>query len=399
MPPKPRIGIDAHTIDGIYQGSRTHAIEIFSRVVRSAPDIDFFLFASNRQKVLDASDAFGLPNATIVSMPERSGTQRLLGQLPAFARKLELDLLHCQYIVPPFCPCPTAVTIHDILYESNPEFYSRVFVLRSRLFIRLSARRSSLVFTVSEFSRQQIVTRYGLPAGQVTTIHNGVNYQAFHPLRAPDPELEALNLQSGNYLLMVGRLEPRKNHLNLLKAYQQLPQPRPRLVIVGQRDFGYDAILEQVNALKDDVLLLEKVHDRLLPILYRNAMIFVYPSLAEGFGMPLLEAMASAVPVITSDNTALREVAGNAALVVDPRSPESISAAMQTALNRPDLRKDLAERGVRRAAEYDWDSSAERVLARYRNTTLEPAAKAARVHQDAGHSQELVATHHDNEKL
>jgi glycosyltransferase involved in cell wall biosynthesis len=363
-----RIGVDAHTIDGIHQGTRTHCIELFSRVVQRAPEIEFFFFLSEPNKLLEVNEAFSAPNVTAVPMRHRSPPLRLLFQLPVMARRLHLDLLHCQYIVPPFSPCPTAVTIHDTLFESNPEFFSKFFVIRSRLLMRRSALRSSLVFSVSEFSRRELIQRYELREDQVITVPNGADCKRFHPAGQPNAELGKYGIESGAYLLTVGRLEPRKNHIRLVKAYQALPRPRPKLVIIGQRDFGYSDVFDTIRAadLTDEILVLENVNDRMLPMFYQNALAFVYPSLAEGFGMPLLEAMASGIPVITSGNTALREVGGDAVLFVHPDDPASIASAISVALADAELRRDLVERGLRRVSRYNWDNSAADVVSSYR---------------------------------
>jgi glycosyltransferase involved in cell wall biosynthesis len=357
-----------HVVDRIYQGSRTHCIEIFSRAVQLAQDIDFYFFLSDPARLFKANASFAATNATTVPISHGGAPARLLFELPALAKRWQLDLLHCQYIVPPFCPCATAVTIHDILFESNPEFFSKTFVLRSRLMVRRSARQSSLVFTGSEFSRQELIRRYKLRSEQVTCIYNGVDHSRFRVGEQPAQELEPYGLRRGGYLLTVGRLEPRKNHLRLLQAYVRLPQPRPKLVIIGQRDFGYSDVLETIRRdhLSGEVVLLENVDDAMLPVFYRNASLFVYPSLAEGFGLPLLEAMASGIPVVTSANTSLREVGGDAVLYIQPEDPGSIASGISAALADAELRKNLVDRGLRRATEYSWGDSADRMVSEYR---------------------------------
>jgi len=168
--------------------------------------------------------------------------------------------------------------------------------------------------------------------------------------------------------LSVGRLEPRKNRLGLLRALALLPTPRPKLVIAGQRDFGYEKIfqLRDELLLQDDVIFLETASDDLLAALYRNARLFVYPSFAEGFGMPVIEAMASGIPVITSNTTSLPEVAGDAALLVDPHSPEEIRDAMNRVLHDEALAARMREAGIRRAEVFNWDGAADMLADKYR---------------------------------
>lgn len=363
-----RIGIDAHWVEGILAGLRTHCIDLFAHVIQLAPDIDFFVFLSEPRQIQEASASYTAPNVTCVRMPHRSSTYRLLVQLPFLARRYKLDLLHCQGIVPPLCPCPTAVTIHDTLLESNPEFFTKSFLLRTRPLMRRSARQSAMVFTVSEFSRQGIIERYRIGGDRVMTIHNAVDRTRFWPGRRGEEKLIEYGVESGGYILTVGRLEPRKNHVRLLKAYGRLARPRPKLVIIGRRHFEFQQILDTIVAdqLSQDVFILEDIDDTMLPVFYRNALLFTYPSLAEGFGMPLLEAMASGVPVITSRNTALQEVGDNAVLYVEPRDSESIAQALSSALADPDLRRSLIERGLQRVDDYNWSDSAARVIQQYR---------------------------------
>jgi len=356
-----------HTLDGIHQGSRTHCLELFSRAIKIAPHLQFVAFLAEPAKLEEATKGLFLSNVEFVKMEQRSPATRLLHQLPMLARRCRLDLLHTQYIVPPVSPCPTAVTIHDTLFESHPQFFTKSFTLRSKLLIRYSAGKSALLFTVSEFSRQELIKRYRLRGDQVTTISNGVDTTRFHPGSEGAETVAALGLHPGNYLLTVGRLEPRKNHAGLLNAYSKLAPPRPKLAIVGQRDFQYFEFLKLIDTLelKDDVILFENIEDSVLPALYRHSLSFVYPTWAEGFGMPILEAMASGTPVLTSAGTALEEVAGDAAIYLEPDDPESMASAIMKVVSDAELRQQLIRRGLERAAIFNWGESATRLVNAY----------------------------------
>jgi glycosyltransferase involved in cell wall biosynthesis len=356
-----------HTFDGIHQGSRTHCLELFSRALELGPEFQFYVFLAEPEKLREIAGKFSQPNVELVKMSHQSAPVRLLMQFPGLARRYRLDLLHTQYIVPPMCPCPTAVTVHDTLFESHPQFFTKGFALRSKVLIRQSARKSALVFTVSEFSRREIVSRYEIAESRTTTIANGVDCARFHPGMDGDDAVRELGLEPGAYLLTVGRLEPRKNHAGLLRAYSRLAGPRPRLAIVGQRDFGYQELFELIETLgiKNDVSLFESIDDALLPALYRHALAFVYPTWAEGFGMPVLEAMASGVPVLTSNMTALPEVAGDAAVYFDPSDTESIAGAIAAIVADRARRMELVERGLKRVEAFGWDGSARKLVDAY----------------------------------
>jgi glycosyltransferase involved in cell wall biosynthesis len=361
---RPRIGLDMHVVGGIFQGSRTHCLELFSRVIAATPECDFYVFVSDDRALHQFSSHFSDPNVRVCIMSERAPIVRLLYQLPQLAVQHKLSLLHTQYIAPPFMrSCMSAVTVHDILFESHPQYFRKAFVLRSRALVRLSVLRSSAVFTVSDYSRRQICERYEIEEDRVHAIPNGVDLSRFRPGEDGLELVGQLGLRSGEYFLTVGRLEPRKNHAQLLKAWAMLPAPRPRLVIVGQRHFGYEEATKLIGALNltSDVILIDNLSDAALPVIYRHARGFVYASWAEGFGIPLLEAMASGIPVITSSNTALAEVAAGSALAVDPASPCQIAEAVCRISEDRDLHAKLIELGHVRAREFSWEQSAQRV--------------------------------------
>ena len=365
--PRLRVGVDLHTLEGLHQGSRTHCLELFSRLPALLPKSRFFFFADFPRCDVGTLEKLKAPNVELIDMPHANPAQRLLRQLPGLAARHRLDLLHSQYITPPRLPCASALTVHDILFENFPEFFTRFFCLRSKLLVRHSARRAQIVYSVSEFSKRELVHRYRLPKDKISVVWNAADLDRFHPGPEGRDLVEALGLTPGEYLLTVGRLEPRKNHRRLLQAYAQLPQPRPKLAVVGQRDFRFAEILDFKDklGLGDDVLFLEHVSDAALPALYRHARVFAYPTLAEGFGMPVIEAMASGVPVMTSQTTALPEVAGDAALLIDPYSVPAIAGCLQHLLGNAALAERLRTAGLEQARRFHWETEAGKLAAGY----------------------------------
>jgi glycosyltransferase involved in cell wall biosynthesis len=358
--PRPRIGIDLHVAGGIYQGSRTHCLELFSRVAAITPECDFVLLTADPQVVLSFSCDFSLPNVSLVAMPKKPAAARLLWQLPQIVRQSRLSLLHLQYIAPPFLSCPTAVTVHDVLFESHPEYFEKAFVYRSRLLVPYSIQRSAAIFTVSDYTRNEICRRYSVAPDAIHAIPNGVDVARFYPGEEGCESVRALGLQPGEYFLTVGRLEPRKNHAMLLRAWHRLKTPRPKLIFVGQRHFRFGEIFELIRTLDlaKDVTILDDVSDAQLPSIYRNAKGFIYCSWAEGFGMPLLEGMASGIPVISSRNTALSEVCADAAILIEPDDPSGICDAISAIVHRPELAADLVRRGLSRVEQFTWEKAA-----------------------------------------
>ncbi len=372
---RPRIGVDFHTFDGLYQGSRSHLLGIYRDAVRRAPEYDFVFFCADPDRLREADAAFGMANVMCVAMPHKTGLARLGWQLALLQRKWRIDLLHVQYRMPLLTFGACAVTIHDTLFETHPQFFTKQFVRMARFTGRRSVKKAALLMTVSEFSRGEIARLYGVDPLRVTITGNGVNLARFHPVSADGSDewngadlVRALGAEPGEYIITVGRLEPRKNHLNLVRAYALLAQPRPPLLIVGQRDFEHDEVFVEVEklGLAKEVTFLERVADAELPALVRHARVFVYPSFAEGFGMPVLEAMASGVAVVTSDTTALAEVTANAALTVDPNDPRVIAGAIEQLLLDANLRRRLVALGLEVAARHRWDTAAKALLAAFR---------------------------------
>jgi glycosyltransferase involved in cell wall biosynthesis len=358
--------VDFHVFDGKFQGSRSHLLGVFSELVALRPDWRFFFFLDDTESLARMSP-FQRSNVELVRMPRANPLVRLGWQLPRLRRRLRLDIMHTQYVMPLQAAQGNAVTVHDVLFESHPQYFQRLFVWRARCLIRWSARRADLLLTVSEFSRGELASRYGLDPQRIAVLLNAVDSGLFFPGEEGLSILARRSLQAHSYLLTVGRIEPRKNHATLLRAYGRLPGDPPPLVIVGQRDFGYhdfDAALARLPPGRQ-VLLLDDVDDQELPVLYRHALAFVYPSFAEGFGMPPLEAMASGLPVITSNTTALPEVVGDAGLTVDPFDDQTLAEAIERVCNDALLRQRLRQQGLDRSRQFTWTTAAQTLAQAY----------------------------------
>jgi glycosyltransferase involved in cell wall biosynthesis len=365
---RPRIGVDGHSISGIHQGIRSHVLELFRRAPAAAPDLEFVMFVPDPIRVLAEHPDFGAENVTLVRLGHSAPAKRLLYDLPKLQWQHRLDLLHTQYIAPPLSPCRTVVTIHDILFETHPQYFSPFFVLRSRMMMRLAARNSALVCTVSEHSKGELRRIYGVPEERLVVIPNAADGNRFAPGDEGMDMVSSRGLTPGRYYLNVGRLEPRKNQANLIRAHALLPAGAPPLVIVGQKHFGYAEVGDLVaRSPAGRVILLQDVGDSELPALYRHALLFAYPSWAEGYGMPIVEAFASGVPVIGSNTTALREVIGEAGRLVSPDDIGALARAMKDVTENEGTRAAMRQAGLRRAAEYRWDKSADTLVARYRD--------------------------------
>lgn len=355
----PRIGIDFHVFDGKFQGSRSHILGIFGELVALCPNFQFFFFLDQVDD-LRKVQGYDRENVHLVRMSPKNSLIRLFWQLPFLRLRYGLDILHTQYVIPLLPAKGNAVTIHDILFESHPQYFTKFFVQRSRIMMRWAARKAELLFTVSEHSRQEIANRYGIAAAKIKVLHNAWDRSRFFGGDSAEAVVGSRGLQPKGYFLTVGRIEPRKNHSILLQAYARLEGNPPPLVILGQRDFGCKDFEAQLSRLPSThrVFVFSDVSDDELPAFYRHAMAFVYPSLAEGFGMPPLEALASGTPVITSNLTAIPEVVGEAGLLIDPHDDEAIERALQRIWTDADLRCAMSLQGQVQADKFSWLESA-----------------------------------------
>ncbi len=373
---RPRIGVDFHAFEGIYQGSRSRLLGIFSHALPTAGEFDLVFFTRDPDG-LRAVFADADPERVFFERLSSKGPiGRLLLELPRLAKRRELDLFHSQYILPVGLACRRVVTVHDVLFESHPEFFPRAFVRRSRILTRRSARVADHVMTVSEFSAREIRERYGVDPSRITVSYNAVDDARFHPGALDAGVLRARGLEPNGYLLSVGRVDARKNLAGLIEAYAGVDTSLP-LVVVGQIVCTDTA---RALAWRDPegrrrVVHLSDVTDDELASLYAGAALFAFVSHAEGFGMPPLEAMATGTPVLTSNRTALPEVAGDAARLVDPESVEDIRAGLSELLTDGAVRETLIRRGLERVQSFSWRNEAETLLRTYDRVLARPAAR------------------------
>lgn len=259
---------------------------------------------------------------------------------------------------------PKILTVHDISFVTRPEGYRAHERFVYRNLIRRATERARHILTVSEYSKNEIIEHWKIPAERITVTHLAVA-QHFKPSSnggRPDAE---------PYILYVGNLHPRKNLVRLLKALVQLNRDSTmtaRLKIVGQKAWLYNDIFATLrhHGLEKCVDFTGYVTDEELVRLYQSATVTVYPSVYEGFGLPVLEAMACGSPVIASGTTSIPEVAGNAGILIDPTSVEEIATAIRRVLSDPTLQSSMRSAGIAQAAKFSWERMARETAAAYR---------------------------------
>jgi glycosyltransferase involved in cell wall biosynthesis len=292
-----------------------------------------------------------------VELPARSQMLRMAQRVPRLLRRLRPDLAHFQHALPLSCPCPAVLTVHDLSFERD----SAVMGLRDRLTFKAvvprSARRAARVLAVSELTKRDLIEHYGIPEGKIVVTPNGVD-PAFTP-QGSSPNGEP-------YALFVGALQPRKNAGIAIEALALLGEGAPRLVVVG-KDHGGRAEAERAaerNGLAGRVEFRGHVPQEDLAALYRGAACLVFPSRYEGFGLPMVEAMASGTPVVATTAGALPEVAGGAAILVEERNAVALAGGIERAIAD---RERLVAAGLARARQFTWAETARRTLEVYRS--------------------------------
>jgi glycosyltransferase involved in cell wall biosynthesis len=294
-------------------------------------------------------------------------------ELPMKTLGSALDLFHSpQFNVPVLSHLPQVTTIHDCAYAKFPdEFSNRLDRCLYTLMFHLALMKSRKIIAVSEATRDDLVQIYGVSADRIKVIHEGVDRSVF---RAPSPEqlgrATCTYGLEGAFLLSVGVPRPRKNIDRILQAFAAVRSHvggSLKLVMAGPKDTRFLDIRKTAKALGIDqwVIQVGQVTDQELLSLYHAAICLIFPSLYEGFGLPILEAMASGTPVITSRRSAHMEIAGDAALLVNPVDVEELTNAITRVVLEKALREELSQKGLARAREFSWESCAEQTVEVY----------------------------------
>lgn len=369
------IGIDAHMLGHNETGNETYILELVRALARRESGDTFFVYVETPAAL--PPEIRGASPVRVVQYTARSGLRRLLWELPRRAQEDRLDVLHISYNAPLRlnAACALVVTIHDISFEHFPQFFSRPLRAFLQFSVPRSARAAHQIITDTEHAKTDLVKTYGLPAAKVTVTHYAAGAQ-YRPMHDPSA-LAAVRLKYNTgepFVLAVGNLQPRKNWTRLIRAFLQakrvarLPH---KLVIVGQRQWQDAAILQAARDDPDALLLTGYVPATDLPLLYNAAQMFAYPSLYEGFGLPVVEAMACGTPVITSNVSCMPEIAGDAALLVDPYHEAEIAAALVRLASDSTYRSELGAAGLARARAFAWERTAQQTLEVYRRAMQE----------------------------
>ena len=369
------VGIDAHVLGDHSGGNESYYRNLINHM-KADEQIRLVVFV---QPDYDIGQIGG--ECDIVRFKSHNPLVRNFIEIPRMVYDYKIDILHMQYFIPFYVPCKVIVTIHDISFEHFKGIFTRKDYITQKLLIPYAAKHSDMIFTVSEFSKRDIIKHYHVSEEKVVVTYNGAA-DVYTSLTSSGLDSDVHQKKvledygiSTSYILSVGNLQPRKNLQRLLQAYAKFCEyigSSIQLVIVGKKAWMYDELFAEIenSKLVRQIILTDYVEEENLAVLYSNALFFVYPSYFEGFGIPVLEAMCCGVPVATSNCTSLPEVVDDAGLLFDPYSVDDICEKMMELYQNKELCAQLVQRGIERAAKFSWVQTAQSVMDSYKKLLL-----------------------------
>jgi glycosyltransferase involved in cell wall biosynthesis len=371
-----RIGIDARKLHDF--GIGTYIRNVLQHLARLDRQTEYVVLC----RADDVAFAASL-GENFRGVVETSGNYSVSEQIrvPLALRRERVTLFHApHYVLPPLVRCKSVVTIHDCIHLMFPQYLPNRFALAyARTSIGLAARRSTRVLTVSESSKRDILRFVDVPPEKIDVIYNA--YDERFGIEPPEDVVTRVRERyqlHDPFVLYAGNVKPHKNLERLIEAFDLVRKrglDHLKLVLIGDEISKYAALRRAVHShqLHKYVRFLGYMPQETLAVLYRLAGVFVFPSIYEGFGLPPLEAMASGTPVVTSNVSSLPEVAGDAAVLVDPYQSSAIADGIERVLCDEPLRRELRAKGLARAHQFSWDASVRRVRDIYGQVLGAPA--------------------------
>lgn len=353
------IFVDCHVFDSGFQGTRTYIQGLYSELIIKK-DLHFFLVSSNPDNL--ASIFGNHSNVTYLKYKYENKYLRLLIDIPKIIKKHTIDFAHFQYTVSPFKRCKYIVTTHDILFIDFPEYFSFFSKIINTFLYKQSAKWSEIRLTVSEFSKQKIHQHFGFSNYEITpNAIDNVFFEDYDKVLIKNEVAQKFSLKK--YIIYVSRWEPRKNHQMVLKAFLDLELYKEyELLFLGNDTLSnpqYNEIFSQVDSeIKKKIFTLKNTDFKTMLLLLRGADASVYPSMAEGFGIPPLESVAAKIPTICSDKTAMSDFSFFEDYFFDPHNQIDFNDKLQKIL-KENLGADFKIMAQKIKEKYSWEKSAE----------------------------------------
>jgi len=359
-----RIAIDARKLHDF--GIGTYIRNLLRQLARLDRDTEFTLLCAPEDRASLASLGENF-RPVVETAPSYSVSEQL--KVPIAVGRAGVTLFHApHYVLPPLVACRSVVTIHDCIHLMFPQYLpNRLAYGYARSSIALAARRATRVLTVSESSKRDILRYVDIPPEKIDVIYNAYDERfGVEPREEEVVRLRERYQLTDEFVLYAGNVKPHKNLERLIEAFNLVRKrglDHLKLVLIGDEISKYASLRRAVHRhqLHKYVRFIGYLPEETLAVMYRLAGVFVFPSLYEGFGLPPLEAMASGTPVVTSNLSSLPEVAGDAALLVDPYDAAAIADGIHAVLTNERLRASLRRKGLARASEFSWEASVRRV--------------------------------------
>jgi glycosyltransferase involved in cell wall biosynthesis len=351
---KEQVGVSVYTLN---------LLEHFRSVASAEQSFNVFLRQQPMSHMPEPNEFF---TYTIVTGPVL-WSQIFLPLHLFFRSKIDVFFAPAHY-VPRYCPAPIAVTIHDVSYFYFPNDFLKKDLYKLQNWTKRAIQQAKRVISVSKNTKKDIMKFYDVPEEKITVVYNGFEKKDIEEDDAKHRKafLESLGILNRQFLLYVGTLQPRKNVTLLIQSFEQLVKKNPslKLVLVGKKGWLYESIFQTVRekGLEKQVVFTGFIPDDQVVTLYKHALCFVMPSLYEGFGIPILEAMAKDCPVVSSFSSSLPEIGGEAGLYFDPTSVEGLTEEVQHLIDTPSLRAEVIKKGKQRIKQFSWKTCAEQTL-------------------------------------
>lgn len=335
-------------------GVQRFAIEICKQLIKQYPNISFV-----SPKNIVHQEIADLLNVKTIGKFKGHLWEQI--DLPVYFKKLPAQavLLNLANTAPLFIN-RKIVTVHDLAFLINPEWFSKIFYYYYRFLIPGILKNNLAIFTVSEFSKKEILKYFKINPQKVIVIYNAVSEKLLRTSSA-----SKFKKNNSQFILAVSSIEPRKNLKSLILAYQKINNKNIKLLLVGKENsqvFSQSDSISANSAIEENIKFTGYLSDEELNDLYKTAEVFVYPSFYEGFGLPPLEAMANGCPVMVSNTTSMPEICGEAAIYFDPYNSENIAEKLDLLINNNDLKKQLIEKGSERVKTFSWAHSAKTII-------------------------------------
>jgi glycosyltransferase involved in cell wall biosynthesis len=361
-----RVGIDATALPPQPVGAGNYIIQLIRALVTADFDHQFVIYTQKH-----GPDLINLPRDGEVEwqvVDDMSPGVRLIWEqtrFPGLIGRTRIDLLHSLHYTKPLrLPCASVVTFHDMTFFLYPHLHTRARRWFFPQMMRLSAKQADAIISVSESTRRDAIRLLGIDPEKVSTTQLGVDavFRVINDLQAKEEIVSKYDLPE-KFILYLGTIEPRKNLSLLIRAYRLLVDSgtRLKLILVGKYGWMYEEVCKLVSELnlEEMVRFTGYIPQEQLPLVYNLASLFVYPTIYEGFGLPVLEAMACGVPVITSDIASLPEIVGEAGILVPTGDLDALFDAMKLVTHDKELREKLTNQGLLRARDFSWERTAQ----------------------------------------